>query len=159
MRYIRVTVMLLLTSLALSGAAEAQISASPTLSTSPNGRTTLEEMLVRRLRVTSNEQKAYLKFLLKQVRAGKLDVKLVLAIQHKALGKNPIIPFPYFERAMQVPEERFLINIDRYANTSAASVPLVLEEYLANGTIQPTDTVLMVAFGAGLTWGSALVRY
>jgi 3-oxoacyl-[acyl-carrier-protein] synthase-3 len=61
-------------------------------------------------------------------------------------------------RAMELPIERFLINIDRYANTSAASVPLVLVEYLNNGTIKPSDTVLMVAFGAGLTWGSAVVQ-
>ncbi|MCA9973384.1 MAG: ketoacyl-ACP synthase III [Anaerolineales bacterium] len=61
-------------------------------------------------------------------------------------------------RAMDVPVERFLVNIARYANTSAASVPLVLVENLDNGTIKPTDTVLMVAFGAGLTWGTAVVQ-
>ena len=61
-------------------------------------------------------------------------------------------------REMGVPLERFLMNIERYANTSAASVPLLLVEYLENGTIKPSDTVLMVAFGAGLTWGSAIVQ-
>lgn len=61
-------------------------------------------------------------------------------------------------REMGIPLEKFLINIDRYANTSAASVPLLLVENLENGTIKPSDTVLMVAFGAGLTWGSAIVQ-
>lgn len=61
-------------------------------------------------------------------------------------------------RAMDVPREKFLVNIECYANTSAASVPLLLVENLENGVIKPTDTVLMVAFGAGLTWGSALVQ-
>jgi 3-oxoacyl-[acyl-carrier-protein] synthase-3 len=61
-------------------------------------------------------------------------------------------------RVMNIPIEKFLVNIDRYANTSAASVPLLMVEYLENGTIKPTDTVLMVAFGSGLTWGSAIVQ-
>ena len=61
-------------------------------------------------------------------------------------------------KAMNIPVEKFLVNIDRYANTSAASVPLLMVEYLENGTIKPTDTVLMVAFGSGLTWGSAIVQ-
>lgn len=61
-------------------------------------------------------------------------------------------------RQMGVPMSKFLVNIERYANTSAASVPLLLVENLENGTIRPDDTVLMVAFGAGLTWGSAIVK-
>ena len=61
-------------------------------------------------------------------------------------------------RQMGVPPEKFLVNIERYANTSAASVPLLLVENLENGTIRPEDTLLMVAFGAGLTWGSAIVK-
>jgi 3-oxoacyl-[acyl-carrier-protein] synthase-3 len=61
-------------------------------------------------------------------------------------------------REMNVPLDRFLVNIDRYANTAAASVPLLLVEYLDKGVIQPTDTILMVAFGAGLTWGSAILQ-
>lgn len=61
-------------------------------------------------------------------------------------------------RGMNVPIEKFLVNIERYANTSAASVPLLLVENLENGKINPGDTLLMVAFGAGLTWGSAIVQ-
>ena len=57
-----------------------------------------------------------------------------------------------------VPMEKVLINIDRYGNTSAASVAVGLHEARAAGRIQAGDLVLLVAFGAGLTWGSVLMR-
>jgi 3-oxoacyl-[acyl-carrier-protein] synthase-3 len=60
-------------------------------------------------------------------------------------------------RDMRLPIERFVINIDRYANTSAASIPLALAEKLDNGCIQPTDTLLLVSFGAGMTWAASVV--
>ncbi|MGB3717068.1 MAG: beta-ketoacyl-ACP synthase III [Candidatus Promineifilaceae bacterium] len=59
---------------------------------------------------------------------------------------------------MQVPIERFVINIEKYGNTSAASIPLALSEYLDAGRIQPDDTLLLVSFGAGLTWGAAVLQ-
>lgn len=59
---------------------------------------------------------------------------------------------------MQLPLSRFVIIIDRYANTSAASIPLALTEAIAEGRIKPGDQLLMVSFGAGLTWATALVR-
>ncbi|MGE3182724.1 MAG: beta-ketoacyl-ACP synthase III, partial [Phycisphaerae bacterium] len=54
--------------------------------------------------------------------------------------------------------DRVMINIDRYGNTSAASVAVGLHEARRDGKIKSGDLVLMMAFGAGLTWGSALVR-
>jgi 3-oxoacyl-[acyl-carrier-protein] synthase-3 len=57
-----------------------------------------------------------------------------------------------------LPPEKVAINIDRYGNTSAASVGLALDEARRNGTIVSGDWVLLVAFGAGVTWGSALIR-
>jgi 3-oxoacyl-[acyl-carrier-protein] synthase-3 len=54
--------------------------------------------------------------------------------------------------------ERVIVNIDRYGNTSSASVPVALHEALAAGRVQPGDLVMLVAFGAGLTWGSVLMR-
>ncbi|MEO8904674.1 MAG: 3-oxoacyl-[acyl-carrier-protein] synthase III C-terminal domain-containing protein, partial [Polyangiaceae bacterium] len=54
--------------------------------------------------------------------------------------------------------DRFVINIERYGNTSSASIPLALDEAIRDGRIQPGDTVLMCALGAGVSWGSALVR-
>ena len=58
-----------------------------------------------------------------------------------------------------VPREKVLRQVDRYGNTSAASIPLVLDEARRAGRIQPGDTVLMSGFGAGLTWGTALFRW
>jgi 3-oxoacyl-[acyl-carrier-protein] synthase-3 len=55
------------------------------------------------------------------------------------------------------PPEKVVVNLDRYGNTSAASVPIALDEALRTGRCKPGDTVLLVAFGGGLTWSSALV--
>ncbi len=55
--------------------------------------------------------------------------------------------------------DRCVINIDRYGNTSAASVPLALDEALREGRIKRGDLVVLVAFGAGLTWGATLLRW
>ena len=58
-----------------------------------------------------------------------------------------------------IPSERTVVNIDRYGNTSAASIPLALSEAADGGTFAEGDLVLMSGFGAGMTWGSALVRW
>jgi 3-oxoacyl-[acyl-carrier-protein] synthase-3 len=55
--------------------------------------------------------------------------------------------------------ERFKINLDRYGNTSAASIPIALDEASRNGRIRSGDIILMVAFGGGLTWAAALLRW
>jgi 3-oxoacyl-[acyl-carrier-protein] synthase-3 len=60
---------------------------------------------------------------------------------------------------MKIPEEKMVINIDRFGNSSAASVPIALSESHEKGLIQRGDLVLLMAFGAGLTWASALVRW
>jgi len=56
------------------------------------------------------------------------------------------------------PVEKVYVNIDRTGNTSAASIPIALDEARRRGKIKAGDTILMVAFGAGLTWGSAVVK-
>ena len=55
--------------------------------------------------------------------------------------------------------DRTYVNIQRYGNTSAASIPIALDEAVREGRIKKGDLVLMTAFGAGLTWASALVRW
>jgi 3-oxoacyl-[acyl-carrier-protein] synthase III len=55
------------------------------------------------------------------------------------------------------PPEKVMVNLDKYGNTSAASVPIALDEALKTGRCKPGDTVLLVAFGGGLTWSSAIV--
>ena len=61
-------------------------------------------------------------------------------------------------RLMRVPMEKFYMNIQRYGNTSAASIPIALTEAIEEGRAKPGDTLGFVAFGAGLTWGSAIVH-
>ena len=58
-----------------------------------------------------------------------------------------------------IPPERTLVNIDHYGNTSAASIPLVLAEAADGGRINDGDLILISGFGAGLTWGSAVLRW
>jgi 3-oxoacyl-[acyl-carrier-protein] synthase-3 len=60
---------------------------------------------------------------------------------------------------LELPMERFFVNVDRYGNTSAASIPIALDEARRSGRIKPGDLTLLVAFGAGLTYGSALIRW
>ncbi|MEJ5365309.1 MAG: beta-ketoacyl-ACP synthase III [Desulfosoma sp.] len=57
------------------------------------------------------------------------------------------------------PEEKFLHNMQRYGNTTAASIPLLLDEAHRTGMIQKGDLVLLAAFGSGFTWGTALMRW
>ncbi len=59
---------------------------------------------------------------------------------------------------LDIPLERFVLNISRYGNTSSASIPIALDEGVRDGRIQPGDTVMMCALGSGISWASALVR-
>ncbi len=61
-------------------------------------------------------------------------------------------------RFMETPMDRFIVNVHKYANTSAASIPVALTEALDEGIVSPEDTLLMVSFGAGLTWASAVLQ-
>jgi len=62
-------------------------------------------------------------------------------------------------KSLGLSRDRFVINLDRYGNTSAASVPLALDEAVRAGRIRSGDIALLVAFGAGLTYGASLVRW
>jgi 3-oxoacyl-[acyl-carrier-protein] synthase-3 len=62
-------------------------------------------------------------------------------------------------KRLEIPAEKVVVNVDRYGNTSAASVPIVLAEAEADGRLRRGDLVLMVGFGAGLTWASSLLRW
>jgi 3-oxoacyl-[acyl-carrier-protein] synthase-3 len=57
----------------------------------------------------------------------------------------------------EFPANKVVVNLDRYGNTSAASIPIALDEAMREGRAKTGDTVLLVAFGGGLTWGSVLV--
>ncbi|MGH7561090.1 MAG: beta-ketoacyl-ACP synthase III [Gemmatimonadales bacterium] len=58
-----------------------------------------------------------------------------------------------------VPMKKVMVNVDRYGNTSSASIPLAIAEAVAEGRIRPGSLLLLVTFGAGFTWGSAVVRW
>jgi len=58
-----------------------------------------------------------------------------------------------------LPMEKVLINIDKYGNTSAASIPIALDEALTTGRVKEGDYILLEAFGGGLTWASALIKW
>lgn len=58
-----------------------------------------------------------------------------------------------------LPIERVMLNVDRYGNTSAASIPIALNDAIEQGRVKEGSTVLFAAFGAGFTWGSLVVRF
>lgn len=78
-----------------------------------------------------------------------------LVIPHQA---NKRIIVALAER-LGVPMEKIMVNLDRYGNTSAASVPVALDEARRQGRIKPGDIVLLNAFGAGFAWGAAVVKF
>lgn len=87
--------------------------------------------------------------------AGVSSADLALVVPHQA---NLRI-IEAVARRLNLPMERVMVNLDRYGNTSAASVPIALYEAAAQGRITAGDLVLLTAFGGGLTWGSAVVRW
>jgi 3-oxoacyl-[acyl-carrier-protein] synthase-3 len=62
-------------------------------------------------------------------------------------------------KKLGIPSDRVVINVDRYGNTSSGSIPLALAEAQADGRLRAGSLVLMTGMGAGLTWGSALMRW
>ena len=64
----------------------------------------------------------------------------------------------HFDTSSRIPPEKYYKNIDRYGNTAAASVPLVLSELVEQGRVGPGSRLLLTAFGGGLTWGGAVLE-
>jgi 3-oxoacyl-[acyl-carrier-protein] synthase-3 len=90
------------------------------------------------------------------LRRCELDISCVnCVIPHQA---NRRIIDAVGERLGATPEQMF-INVDRYGNTSAASVAIALDEAVTSGKIQRGDLILLVVFGAGLTWGAAVIEW
>jgi 3-oxoacyl-[acyl-carrier-protein] synthase-3 len=65
----------------------------------------------------------------------------------------------YATKKLGIPEDRVVVNVDRYGNTSSGSIPLALADAESEGRLKPGATVLMTGMGAGLTWGSALMEW
>ncbi len=62
-------------------------------------------------------------------------------------------------KRLNLPMDKFFVNLERYGNTSAASIPIALTEAVAAGKVHPGDKVVLVGFGAGLTWAAAAVEW
>jgi 3-oxoacyl-[acyl-carrier-protein] synthase-3 len=62
-------------------------------------------------------------------------------------------------KKLGIPEERTVVNVDRFGNTSSGSIPLALADAEADGRLRAGELVLMTGMGAGLTWGSALIEW
>ena len=62
-------------------------------------------------------------------------------------------------KRLNVPMDRVFVNLDRYGNTSAGTIPIALAEAADQGRIKHGDNVLLTAFGGGLTWASAVIRW
>lgn len=62
-------------------------------------------------------------------------------------------------RVLRIPEEKVIRNIDRFGNTTAASIPIALDEAVKNGRIKRGDVVVLTAFGSGFTWASAVIKW
>ncbi|HFC97903.1 MAG TPA: ketoacyl-ACP synthase III [Thermosulfurimonas dismutans] len=104
----------------------------------------------------------------------KQAVRAMEAVAMEALEANGISPsdlslliphqaniriIEYLRERLGLPEERVFVNIHRYGNTSAASIPIALDEAQEEGRLSPGDLVLMVSFGGGFTWASVLLRW
>ena len=80
------------------------------------------------------------------------EIKLVLMHQaNKRINE-------YVQRTLGLADAQVVHNIHKYGNTTAATIPLLWDECARAGRIRPGDLVLMVGFGAGMTWGASLVR-
>ncbi|MFA9409223.1 MAG: beta-ketoacyl-ACP synthase III, partial [Candidatus Dadabacteria bacterium] len=62
-------------------------------------------------------------------------------------------------KRLELPEEKVFSNLDRYGNTSSASIPIALDEAVKSGRLKKGDIVVFSAFGAGFTWGASVVRW
>lgn len=81
------------------------------------------------------------------------DVKMVVSHQMNARIIESAA------KRLELPPEKYFINIHEYGNTSAASVPLAFDQAIRAGKISRGDLVILVAFGAGLTWGANVIRF
>ena len=101
---------------------------------------------VRRMTAASREALA---------RAGKTVGDIDLFVAHQANVR--IIETAATE--LGIPREKVMVNVDRVANTSSASIPLALEQAEREGRLHPGDTLALAAFGAGFVWGAGVIGW
>jgi 3-oxoacyl-[acyl-carrier-protein] synthase-3 len=88
-------------------------------------------------------------------KAGLKETDLDLLIPHQA----NIRIIQSASKRFNLPMDKIVVNIDRYSNTSAASIPIALAEAKLSGRLKPGMVVALVGFGAGLTWGTVILRW
>ncbi|MEM1070685.1 MAG: hypothetical protein AAGG48_27595 [Planctomycetota bacterium] len=104
--------------------AQAQITEPRTLSATPIRKATLEEQLTNRLRATRDDQKAYIRFVVKRVEEGDLEKRLVLAVEKYSIRRNRYFPFPFFERAIRFEAAKrsvLLPSVQTFATTRSTT--------------------------------------
>ena len=81
------------------------------------------------------------------------DVKLVVAHQANMRILDAVA------KRVKIPLDRFVLNLEHYGNTSSASIPIALDEAVREGRVEEGDTMLMIALGGGISWGSAMIKW
>jgi 3-oxoacyl-[acyl-carrier-protein] synthase-3 len=81
------------------------------------------------------------------------DIKMMISHQMNARIIESAV------KRLKIPSEKVFINISEYGNTSAASVPIAFDECVREGKIKRGDIIILVAFGAGLTWGANVIEF
>lgn len=80
-------------------------------------------------------------------------------IDHVILHQANIRIMQAMSEKLNIPEERLIVNLDRFGNTSAASIPIALNEAVLQGRVKPGDLMVMCGFGAGLAWATSVMRW
>ena len=87
-------------------------------------------------------------------RNGLTTADLSLVLMHQANRRIN----EYVQKVLALPDSKVIHNIQKYGNTTAATIPLLWDEGVRTGRIAPGGLVLCVAFGAGMNWGATLIR-
>ncbi len=150
----------------LGGVLGADGSGGPLLQVAAGGsRTPLSPACLesRRNTISQNGKEVY-KFAVQIM--GEAAAQAVESVGHRTTDVDLFIPHQANIRIIQkaaermgLPMEKVFVNLDRYGNTSAASIPLALDEAVKAGRVQPGHLVVLVGFGAGLTWGANVLRW
>jgi 3-oxoacyl-[acyl-carrier-protein] synthase-3 len=127
----------------------------------PNGGTTLTSAKYDMMRM--NGQEVY-KFATREVpkvlkeALGAADMT-VDDVDHLLLHQANIRIMEVVAKRLGIPFEKVITNLDSYGNTSAASIPIALSEAVRSGQVKKGDVIACAGFGAGLSWGSAILRW
>jgi 3-oxoacyl-[acyl-carrier-protein] synthase-3 len=80
-------------------------------------------------------------------------------VQHVVLHQANIRIMQAMSEKLNIPEERLIVNLQKYGNTSAASIPIALNEAVLEGRVKPGELLVMCGFGAGLAWATTILRW